>query len=238
MQITCDGCEKKFKLPPEKVPSRRFFFTCPKCGHRITADPVGTDAPKTEELHAPAKQAPPAAEPTAEKSFGDDTLPVPAPTTEKAPAPATGSGSPLAALRPQDRQLLSRVAPAAYIVHLDVDEARGLGLADIHHFDTLEEATTTLHDAEAGLLLIRMERCPAPPCEPLAPLHALPFAIRRRTFVVLEAENVKTLNGQVAFFLQVNCLLNSQEPERFSAVVLRAMLHHLRLYQHWDLETD
>ena len=265
MQITCANCEKKFRLPPEKVPSQRFSFTCPKCGNRIKVDPVQTEALKIEELRPPVSKDPDSVEitlgraeadqghpqPTPEPEspggqFGDDTLPAGvavAPTTPSASAP--DSGNLLGSLRPIDRQLLSGVAPAAYVVHLEVEPTRHfdntlrqLGLSDVQHFQSLEEATTALEDSEAGILMIRMHRCPAPPCEPLAPLHALSFAARRRTFVVLEAENVKTLNGQVAFFLQVNCLINRQDSNRLGELVLRALLFRLRLYQHWDLEAD
>ena len=58
-------------------------------------------------------------------------------------------------------------------VHLDFDpttqfddDLRSLGLAEAQHFNALAEASEALQDAEAGLLLICMESCPPPSCEP------------------------------------------------------------------------
>ena len=269
MQITCSSCHKKFKLPPEKVPARRFSFTCPKCGERIKVDPVQTEAMKIEELRPPASKDPDSVEitlaresggtspgsqaSTAGAAFGDETLPAtpppePAPAPQapapQAAAPLPGPGEVLS-LRPQDTKLFAAVPGNALVVHLGVAASqqhdaglRSLGFHEIEHLDSLEQAISFLQDTQAGLLLIRMERCPAPPCEPLQPLQNLPFGTRRNTFVALEADNVKTLNGQVAFYLQVNALINRTDAAQMPRLLQRAMLYHLRLYQHWDLETD
>jgi hypothetical protein len=84
--------------------------------------------------------------------------------------------------------------------------------------------------------LIWMDKAAPPPCKPLEPLHKLPMDVRRRTFIVLMADNVRSLDGQVAFYLQVNCLVNSQEIPRLPSLLRRALLHHLRLYRAWDEE--
>jgi DNA-directed RNA polymerase subunit RPC12/RpoP len=260
VQITCSSCQKKFKLPPEKVPARRFSFTCPKCGNRIKVDPVQTEAMKIEELRPPASKDPDSVEitlareaeesgavpelPSSSPTFGDETLPATPAAAQEAPEPPRETEE-IASLRPQDAELFATVPGTALVVHLGVEATRAhdsglraLGFHEIEHLHSLEEAVTSLEDIEAGLLLVRMERCPAPPCEPLQPLRNLPFSTRRRTFVALEADNVKTLNGQVAFYLQVNALINRSDAHHLPRLLQRAMLYHLRLYQHWDLETD
>ena len=42
----------------------------------------------------------------------------------------------------------------------------------------------------------------------------------------------------VAFLLQVNCLINASDLEQLPVLLRRALLHHLRLYRHWAIETD
>ena len=64
----------------------------------------------------------------------------------------------------------------------------------------------------------------------------IPYPVRRRIFVALTASNVATLDGMVAFMLQVNCLIKSSDLPRLPYYLRRAVLHHLRLYQHWEME--
>ena len=133
--------------------------------------------------------------------------------------------------------------PIAYVANLelapDVEVTRNLqkiGMEEVKNFTDLAEACEHLQENEAGILLVRMTKASAPPCEPLEPIYKLPFDVRRRTFVALMAENVKPLDGQVAFYLQVNCLLNSQEMGAMAIKLRRALLHDLRLYRFWDEE--
>ncbi len=146
-------------------------------------------------------------------------------------------------LRRADRELLSGIIPGAFVVNLGQPIARleteleRIGMEEVRSFTSLEEALDVLSDSGAGILVIRMGKASAPPCEPLEPLDSLSYAERRKTFVVLVADNVKSLDGQIAFFLQVNCLINTRDAGRFGGLVRRALLHHLRLYRHWTIET-
>lgn len=243
MQIVCSHCNKRFQLPREKVPARRFSFSCPKCGETIKVDPAGTEQLKISELRPPAPSGP--VEITLDSTQpADGSAPSEQPTSALA-APAT---SPIASslhLPAADRALLATYSTTALVVDLDSapdpEVARGLqqiGMQEIHEMNDLEAALESLQTHEAGILLVRMTKAPPPPCEPLAALHRLPPDLRRRIFVALLADNVSSLNGQVAFLLQVNCLIASQDLPRLSQLLLRALLHQLRLYRHWNLERD
>ena len=111
-------------------------------------------------------------------------------------------------------------------------------MREVLELDDLEEAVETLVETDAGIVVVVMDKAPPPPCEPLWPLEALPFSVRRRTFVALVAGNVPTLDGMVAFLLQVNCLINTSDLGQLPVLLRRAHLHHLRLYRHWAIETD
>ncbi len=67
------------------------------------------------------------------------------------------------------------------------------------------------------MLLVRVDKAAPPPFEALRPIYRLPAEIRRRVFVALLADNVRSLDGQAAFYLQLNCVLSSQEMEKFPA---------------------
>lgn len=227
MQIVCPSCGKRLQLPPEKIPPRRFSFACPKCGKPITADPGATEGSQAPDSQPPASEAPvDIAEAQAQPGAGGVIAP----------------GLPL---RAADRALLATASTTALVVSLDlppdpqvVQGLRQIGMEEIQELSDLETAMETLHTHEAGIVLVRTTKAPPPPCEPLEPVHRLAPEVRRRVFVALMADNVSSLNGQVAFLLQMNCLIASQDLPRMPQLVLRALLHHLRLYRHWDLDAD
>jgi len=148
---------------------------------------------------------------------------------------------PLPPTRPIDKTLLGGLYPMAGIANLTQNPADGLvsglkflGMQEVQEFTDLESVVDAMSDTEIAILLIWMDKAQPPPCEPLSPIHRLPLNRRRRTFVALMAENVRSLDGQVAFYLQVNCLLSSSELRLFPRDLQRALVHHLRLYQYWD----
>ncbi len=207
MRVTCQHCGKALNIAADKAPPRPFQLTCPGCQKKFVVAADRVAADRAET------------------------------------APAAGSDE-MPRLRRADRELLGSIVPEAYLVDLGTAPIAGLaagleriGMEEVRRFDSLDNALDALADSGAGILVIRMDKASTPPCAPLEPLERLSYAERRRTFVVLVANNVKSLDGQVAFFLQVNCLINAQDAGRFSALVRRALLHHLRLYRHWTIET-
>ena len=133
MQIVCSHCSKRFQIPPEKVPARRFSFPCPKCGQKIKVDPVRTEQLKVSELRPPAPSGPveialDAPGPTEAPAEAAAALDDSAVTSESLPSVAPiGSGLPLPAA---DRTLLSTFSTTALVVDLngtpDPEIARGL----------------------------------------------------------------------------------------------------------------
>lgn len=223
MQITCSHCQRELNLPDEKVPAQAFALTCPGCQNRIQVDPT---------------------EPAAEFSAVPAALDAPVPAALDA-APGTGGEvqfEPLLAMRDPDKDLLDGIYPVAAVVALGAAAAppfeaglRHLGMKDVYHFSDLSTATQELLEHNFSILVILIDRATAPPFEPLKPLYELPLSIRRDTFVVLVADNVRSLDGQTAFYLQLNCLVATQEIALFPQHVQRALLFHLRHYQYWGI---
>lgn len=257
MRVECSSCGKGIQIPPEKVPNRPFAFACPKCQNRIKVEPPGSTPPPTTEVSlsevesavseagSPAPQA---------DEIGDETRPVfgnapPSAVPEvgetQGPA-ATASPAPVAKplpLKPNEQRLLASIMPVAFVVELgaptgpDLDaDLQAFGMQDIRRFNDLDEAVEQLLETDIGILVISVPKAKAPPFDLLEPLGRIPARTRRRVFVILEAANVTSLDGQVAFFLQVNCLINSGEADRRRNHMQRALLYHLKLYQHWELD--
>ena len=39
MQVVCEQCQSKFKIPDEKIPKGKVFsLSCPKCNNKISVD--------------------------------------------------------------------------------------------------------------------------------------------------------------------------------------------------------
>ena len=214
MRITCDNCSKELELPDEKVPDRAFSVACPSCSHRIVVDPDAGPEGATEEAVSEG--------------------------IEEAQIPVRGRLTPL---RSTDVALLENQPPIAFVAHQDVEpsprvtrELQRIGMQEVRDFGDLQEACDFLLESEAAVLLVRMAKASAPPCEPLTPIYRLPLDVRRQVLVALMADNVKSLDGQVAFYLQVNCLLSAREMDTMAADLRRALIYHLRLYRHWNVE--
>ncbi len=145
-------------------------------------------------------------------------------------------------MRELDRELLASISPLAAVVRLAAVSVEGyeaglrlLGIEEVHHFDDLAAAGEALLESDFAVLLILLDRASAPPCEPLRPLYGLPLDVRRRTLVALVADNVRSLDGQTAFYLQVDCLINGREIAKLPVHLQRALLFHLRLYRFWGV---
>lgn len=235
MQITCTGCRRQLNLPDEKVPSQPFALTCPACKSRIHVDPSAPAAAKTA---APSPSPAPAA------GAGEGE---PAPKAGGASPTAGGAADfePLPPIRDLDKELLAELYPIAALVRLGAAaperfEAglRLLGMEEVRHYSDLAAATDEMLDIDFAIVLILTDRATPPPCEPLKPLYDLPLSVRRDTFVALVADNVRSLDGQTAFYLQVNCLINAQDTTKFPVHLQRALLFHLRHYRHWGVSAD
>lgn len=259
MRIDCEQCRHQFELPDEKVPDQVFSLACPSCKNRVVVDPKArADQPvasNTESSNAESSNAESGGSVSGDSESGDsgagqsgagksgasDSSPVAGATP---PGQAdTGALARLTPLRAADAQRMQSLVPVAYVANLDqppdpavTQQLQRLGMEEVRNFDDLEEACSELAENDAALLLVRMQKASAPPCEPLVPVYRLPFDLRRKTFVALLADNVKSLDGQVAFYLQVNCLLSSREMDTMAVKLRRALLHDLRLYRHWELE--
>lgn len=261
MRIDCESCGKALQVPDDKVPDRVFSLTCPGCQNKITVDPnQGAEAPAPAPAPSPAPAAAAAAAQTqtqtqAQTSQAQAQTSAPAASAPgaqpagggdaddgEAPLESTGSHAVggLRNLRSNEVELLEQITPLAIVVDVDVSpdpavdaQLKLAGMKEIQHVSSLSEAVERAEELEAGMLVIRMSKAPPPPCEPLDPLYRMPTRARRKTFTVLLADNVRTLDGQVAFYLQVNCLINAQEKAGMAVPLRRALLFDLKHYRHW-----
>lgn len=235
LQVVCEQCGKQIKVPAERVPDRPFAIACPQCKAKIRVDPgahaeMVASEPPSELVAAPA--------PMPGLAF---TNPAAARTAPVPIADPNDGFEALRALTQEETELLERLPPTAFLVSEGGETSKRLeaalrfvGMREVERFADVGAAVEALGDAEVGILLVEMDKAPAPPCPPLDPLRQLSPAQRRATFVALAAQNVRSLDGQVAFYLLVNCVLATGEMPRLPNLLRRALLYHLRLYRAWD----
>lgn len=244
MRVVCEHCGRQLNLPDDKVPDRPFTMTCPGCKGKLHIDPkaVAGEDPGDETRDVYPEPAPSAVAPSPATAAGEQAWSPNGAARPRSPHD-TGSLTRLTALAPADQQLLDRASPLALVVSLGLPPAPELtellqvvGMEEVRHYTDLAEACEEASEADVGVLLLRVEKAAPPPFEALTPIYKLPADIRRRVFVALLADNVRSLDGQAAFYLQVNCVLSGQEMESFPLKLRRALLHHLRLYRYWAAE--
>lgn len=151
----------------------------------------------------------------------------------------------LTKLRDYEQSLIGRLFPVAIVANLASGPAdhlvaalKFLGMDQVDVETDLESVAEAMTESQIAILLIAIDKATAPPCEPLQPIQRLPLEVRRRTFVGLVAPNVRSLDGQTAFYLQMNCLLNAGEVAAIPRNLQRALLFHLRHYRYWDVEHE
>ena len=246
MRIDCTHCGKALQLPDEKVPAQAFALTCPACQQKFRVDPPSQPDPEDTRPAPPGSlESTPQTPPTQDEPDPEATAPV-LPEPEAPPAIDVPDDGSLPRLREEERELLAGLSSLAVVANLDSGLAedpdletdlRKLGFTELRRSADLAQVCSGLGDLDVGLLLIRAAKTPSPTGDALKALEKLPYAVRRRTFVALATDGVRSLDGQLAFFLQVNCVLASDDRRKWPGLLTRALLHHVKLYRFWNIET-
>ncbi len=74
-----------------------------------------------------------------------------------------------------------------------------------------------------------------PPLQELQPLTSLNPADRRKTYLVLVADSLRTFDGNAAFLYEVNLVVSTPDLHAFRQVWREAESFQRRLYQHFHL---
>lgn len=213
LRVTCQHCQRVVAIDSEKVPDTPVSYRCPSCQGKVVVDKRKLLAPPPAEAAAPPA-APPAASPGA-----------------AAAPPAPERQVTELALPPGES------IPPGLLVAEDPDLGDQLQRA-LEPFDcALERVADAAAARERALvepppLLVWAARAVGkPPYPALEPLVGLPPRERRQTFLVLVGDDVKTLDGNLAFLFQVNLLLNRQHLPQAPGILYSALRFHQRLYR-------
>jgi hypothetical protein len=149
---------------------------------------------------------------------------------ESAPAPAAADTRPPAYVPHDDEDGFGAKALIVGVDHPALRQAAKLiGFLPVH-FPTPEQAREFYMQEYPQVVFIHPGQTSAPPLEGFQPIISLTPADRRRSFFVLFAENLRTLDGNAAFLYGVNLVVGTRDVAQFPQIYREAHAYHERLY--------
>ncbi len=229
MQATCPQCSNRINFDDARAPERPFSVKCPKC-----QSPVRFPGRAAAGAAPAAAGAPPAAPPA----------PTAAPAPAAAPAPSRPSGpvgtEALAQLRREvGASESSRGAPAPVLVAVPEHAVAGaltLPLTRLGHtiemLDTPEEGGRLLEQGAYGIVITTRNAAVPGKSETLYQrVCRLNPDARRRIFLILVSDDLKTGDGTQAFVLQADFVVNPRDAGAAEGALLNSMAERNRVYQ-------
>lgn len=107
--------------------------------------------------------------------------------------------------------------------------AKLIGFLPIH-FPTAEQARERFLQEPPQVVFLTPPQVTAPPLEAMQPIIGVLPADRRKSFFILVADNLRTLDGNAAFLYGVNLVIASKDLGTFTQIYKDAHSYHDRLY--------
>lgn len=206
IKITCTNCQKPLSLDETKLPPREVSFPCPVCKTKLIVD-----GRNFQSAAAPSPAAPQAPAPAA-----------PAPPSQ--PEHFAGDGH-------EDHE--HDFGEKALIVGVDNpalrQAAKLVGFLPVY-FAAADKAREYFNQELPQLVMLNPAQITAPPLEAMQPIVSLAPVDRRKSFFVLVAENLRTLDGNAAFLYGVNLVVATRDLAQFPQIYRDAHGFHERLY--------
>ncbi len=236
--VTCPSCSKVIQLDAAKIPAKPVTFGCPTCKGKVPID--GSKIPRGE----PAAKSPAPAVPSAPPATPLTPL---TPVTPVTPAPVR-SQAPQSQAAPQSREVhqsddaddefdlidhfeipADTTLPSGLVISED-DAIAHLLQEVLKPFGSVLRQCSGAKEAMAisainlpMLIVYVAKTLTPPPFAPMAPLFSLDSAARRRTFFLVLADNVKTLDGNSAFFHGFDLLVAKSDVAKAERVLYSAL---------------
>ena len=212
LTVSCPHCAKPSRLDADKLPNQPAVFPCPHCQGRVVVD-------KSKQAADPQPATVP---------------PSPLPSTTETKTPAVQPTAPdrrFAAL-PKDA-----ILPSGIIVGQDqstIDEIRTVLAAlgsDVEQVASPAIARQMIIEESPELCIIADDGINTNPSPSMAELTGLHPRFRRRLYLVLIADDVRSGDGNTAFMHEVNLVLARQELSQLGAALHSGLKYHERLYR-------
>ncbi len=207
VKISCPHCSRSITIDASKLPKQKASFGCPGCKGKVVVDPdeiQSAVSPPEPEVTAPA---------SALENGNGDVAPV---DLELPP----GATFPPGIIVGGDAETIAAIRRIVEPFECELE--------------TLPDAATVrarAHEDLPALIFFVAGKVDKPPLEVLAPITSMASSERRRTFVVLVANNLGTLDAKAAFLYLVNLTVATKDVESLPTVVYSGLDYHNRLYR-------
>lgn len=203
MEIVCQSCESKFRIPDEKIPEGKIAtFPCPKCKERIKVKRPEPEPEATVDFDAMADP------------FGFDELDEADDLDADRPFDFVEDEGKTAMVCERDPEVLDHVKTVLDVLEYHIIEPENsrdaLKKLRYQSFDVIvvnEHFDTTNPDANG--ILIYLER--------------LDINIRRNMFVSMLSRRFRTMDHMAAFQKSVNLILNVSNIHDFDKILRRGL---------------
>jgi hypothetical protein len=224
MEITCSHCDTKLNVPDDKIPGdQTVWFNCPKCKGKITIDPQGAmlneqspdnpqDKGKTQLEMNGSKQVKGTAKEGLfdnEGSNSDDTLEY------------FGENTKLALVMADDdigERVRVHLEGLGYRYVLSPNTRDALGKLRFHHFDLIL--------VSEGFDGADIENNPI-----MNYLNHMSMSSRRRIFLILMGDDLKTMDDMKSYALSANMTINTRDLDNLPLALIRGLAEHEKLYK-------
>jgi predicted Zn finger-like uncharacterized protein len=212
MDITCDKCQSKFKIPDEKIPAGRVAtLRCPKCKEKIT---VGGPPPSQETVATEETPRRPEMSPSETASEAYDASDRPFDFVEE-----EGKTALVCESDPGIKKTVGNALAALDYYITEAENARdALKKMRYHNYDLIlvnEEFDTA--DPDTNGVLYFIER--------------LSMSIRRNMFIILVSNRFRTMDNMLAFNKSVNIIINISNIKDFDKILRRGLTDNDYFYR-------
>jgi hypothetical protein len=201
IRITCTSCQKPLSLDETKLPMREVAFPCPVCKAKLTVD-----RRKFE-------------------NGGEAAASAPQPASDAQHRPPQGAHD------EDDHE--NDFGAKALIVGADNpairQAAKLIGYLPVFYGDPVK-AREYFNQELPQVVFVNPPQMTAPPLENLGSIMSVVPSERRRSFYVLIADNLRTLDGNAAFLYGVNLVVATKDLAQFPQIFRDAHAAHERLY--------
>lgn len=214
LTIRCPHCAEASQVDSDRLPDGPASFACPHCRGKVVVDKRAVLGDQTTSAAAAAPVTPPA-EDSAERS---------SPRLGRLPDNAS---FPSGILLGEDDSAMAEIEQAM----------ANLG-SEVERMSTAQEARELILNEHPRLCIYVAGAVSAPPHAGMAALTGLPPTARRQLYLVLVADNLKTLDGTAAFLYQVNMTLRKADLPQLGPALYRGLDYHDRLYKPYFLAVE
>lgn len=199
MEITCDSCQSKFRIPDEKIdPEKGAAFKCPKCQNRITV--------KAGEDPGPASSAGFEEEAVDSQAAGEYDGAEENYSSSDKPFDFVEEEGKTALLCEQDPVVRKQIEAVLNILEYSITSPAG-------HRDALKQMR--YHDYDVIVVNENFDTRNPDANGVLRYLERLHMSIRRRMFVAMLSRRFRTMDNMAAFQRSVNIIVNIGDMANF-----------------------